>query len=576
MAEARRNQPPTPQPAPPEPPPGRIYPGPATNIGGPGNKNRKAHIKVAALNIKGHGNTNVYHPENKWFGIWQLMREEKIGALIVGEAHMNDERKTNIDNLFGRKLRLEFTGDPRSPNAKGVAIVLNKNMVETSEISTEEIIAGRAMVMDMKNVDGDPLSILGVYGPNAPGENAAFLNEIKQWYMDRPGRRRPDYAGGDWNMTPDAIDRLPARTDNNGPSPVNAMDDLMSYLGLVDGWRETYPTTCAYTYHQSEAQGGAQSRLDRILVKRANFDQTFEWEIQTVGIETDHRMVSVKITTVKAPTIGHGRWVWPAHLLKDKILAAYILEKGIELQAELGKLSAEERHSDRNAQTLWVTFKKGIGDKARERSKILEISEQEDRLKDISEKSDEEMPIEEKKLAYAVVIEKLTTLQKKRYNASRLSAQVRNRLEGEIISRYWSKINKVNKPRDLINRLKINSDPEGPTLYETNSRRMATLAKDYHEKIQSDGPNIPTAVREEKIKKVLDNTKRETTEEQKTFLKAKLTIEDVRNALKKSANFKAPGLDGIAYELWKILDARYITARKLEKPAFDILGTLLQ
>ncbi|KAJ7027237.1 hypothetical protein C8F04DRAFT_882633, partial [Mycena alexandri] len=105
---------------------------------------------------------------------------------------------------------------------------------------------------------------------------------------------------------------------------------------------------------------------------------------------------------------------------------------------------------------------------------------------------------------------------------------------------------------------------------------MATLAKDYHAKIQSDGTNIPAEIREEKIKNVLDKTKRETTEEQKAFLKAKLTLEDVRNALKKSANFKAPGLDGITYELWKILDARYITAQKLEKPAFDILGAMLQ
>ncbi|KAJ7042636.1 Endonuclease/exonuclease/phosphatase, partial [Mycena alexandri] len=542
---------------------------------------KKAHIKIAALNIKGHGNTNVYHPENKWFGVWQLMREEKIGVLIVGEAHMNDERKGDIDSLFGRKLRLEFTGDPRSPNAKGVAIVLNKNMVETSDIRKEEIVAGRAMVIDMKNVDGEELSILGVYGPNAPGENATFLETIKQFYVDRPGRRRPDYAGGDWNNVPDAIDRLPARTDNN--APVNALDDLMSYLGLIDGWRETYPTMCAYTYHQSEAQGGAQSRIDRILVKRGNFDNTFEWEIQTVGIETDHRMVSVKITTNEAPTIGHGRWVWPAYLIKDKMLAAHILEKGLELQAELEKLDTEgARKPDHNAQTLWTTFKKSIGKKARDRANILvpkivqEISDQEDKLKEISEKSVEEMPVEEKKLAYAMVIEKLTALQKKRYNASRLSAQVRNRLEGEIISRYWSRINRVSKPRDLINRLKISSDPQGPALYETDSRRMATLAKDYHEKIQSDESNVPTATREEKIKQVLENTKRETTEEQKNLLKAKLTIDDVRNALKKSANFKAPGLDGITYEVWKTLDARHTTAVKLEKPAFDILGAMLR
>jgi Reverse transcriptase (RNA-dependent DNA polymerase) len=43
-----------------------------------------------------------------------------------------------------------------------------------------------------------------------------------------------------------------------------------------------------------------------------------------------------------------------------------------------------------------------------------------------------------------------------------------------------------------------------------------------------------------------------------------------------SANFKAPGLNGITYELWKTLDARCQTARSLDKPAFDILRAMTQ
>ncbi|KAJ3794998.1 hypothetical protein GGU11DRAFT_747449 [Lentinula aff. detonsa] len=49
----------------------------------------KAHIKVAALNIRGIGNSDVSHPDNKWVHINQLLRDEKIGILVVGEAHLN-------------------------------------------------------------------------------------------------------------------------------------------------------------------------------------------------------------------------------------------------------------------------------------------------------------------------------------------------------------------------------------------------------------------------------------------------------------------------------------------------------
>jgi len=55
-------------------------------------------MKVNALNIRGNGNTDVYHQDNKWYELWG---EEKIRALIVGETHMNDERKTAIDHPFG-------------------------------------------------------------------------------------------------------------------------------------------------------------------------------------------------------------------------------------------------------------------------------------------------------------------------------------------------------------------------------------------------------------------------------------------------------------------------------------------
>jgi hypothetical protein len=68
-------------------------------------------VKVAALNIKGRGNPDVWQGENKWYHIWQVLREQKIGVLIVGEVHLDDRHKVDVDNLFGRAIRVEFTPD---------------------------------------------------------------------------------------------------------------------------------------------------------------------------------------------------------------------------------------------------------------------------------------------------------------------------------------------------------------------------------------------------------------------------------------------------------------------------------
>jgi hypothetical protein len=47
----------------------RVYPGPAPprSEARKGKKNMKAAIKLAALNVKGKGNPEVRHDENKWY-----------------------------------------------------------------------------------------------------------------------------------------------------------------------------------------------------------------------------------------------------------------------------------------------------------------------------------------------------------------------------------------------------------------------------------------------------------------------------------------------------------------------------
>ncbi|KAJ7276722.1 hypothetical protein C8J57DRAFT_1434452 [Mycena rebaudengoi] len=333
------------------------------------------------------------------------MREQHVGVLIVGEAHMTDERKSNIDALFARCMRLEFTKDPISDNSAGIAFVLNKNLVETENIKTTEVVAGRALLLEMKNVDGSPLSILGVYAPNAPSDNAAFWRTIKAWFMARPRVRKPEFMGGDMNR------------GTRRPKKVLWND------GRV---RETYPSTCAYTYHQTIAQGASQSRVDRFYVKTSLFKQTFEWGMQTAGINTDHRMVTVRLTTENAPTLGHGRWVWPAYLIKDKTLSEFVDNKGQRLCADLEAVARRPaREADYNAQTLWARFKDEIDAKARHRAKVMvpkivqEIAEVETKLDLILANKD--LTEDERKLTSVTLVEKLVQLQKQRYRASRLS-----------------------------------------------------------------------------------------------------------------------------------------------------------
>ncbi|KAK0476583.1 hypothetical protein EDD18DRAFT_1312987 [Armillaria luteobubalina] len=251
----------------------------------------KASLKIAALNIHGLGNINTWHPDNKWNHVNQIMNTKRITILVVGEAHLNEERKTAIENMPRGRLRVLHSEDPVSPNARGVTIVLNKSLTEMENIVATEIIAGRALLVETCWHRNEKLSILGMYAPVNPVENARFWGDINEFFLNNPNTRKPDIMAGDMNVTEDPIDRFPAHQD---------------YIPAVDSL-DILPAT------------GSQSRLDRIY-----------WNIEKSGIPTDHNMVSVRYSTATAPQIGHGRWTMPLHIVRDRIV------KGLAVTSDYG------------------------------------------------------------------------------------------------------------------------------------------------------------------------------------------------------------------------------------------------
>ncbi|KAJ7133146.1 Endonuclease/exonuclease/phosphatase, partial [Mycena epipterygia] len=301
----------------------------------------------------------------------QFTKANKTGILVLTESHLNVARHTRIQTLFGRRLEVLFSEDPVTPNAKGVAFVINKDLLDTDNMRTWEIVPGRAMLLEIETHKGEKLAILGVYAPNAPSDNAEFWEVIYDFLDDHPTAPRPDMMLGDTNIVEEAIDRLPAHTD---PQNVTAaLDKLLEKLRLVDGWRRTFPDTRAYTYFQlRHAAGGAQSRIDRIYIRRDKYVQAYDWKISTVGISTDHRMVSVRITQQSAPSTGPGRWVWPIHISKDKELKDFIFDRGTKAFTAAERASQWPTYDATNcALTIWTDFQAAIRDKARARSKVL-------------------------------------------------------------------------------------------------------------------------------------------------------------------------------------------------------------
>uniref|UniRef100_A0A0W0G0A5 Reverse transcriptase domain-containing protein n=1 Tax=Moniliophthora roreri TaxID=221103 RepID=A0A0W0G0A5_MONRR len=363
---------------------------------------------------------------------------------------------------------------------------------------------------------------------------------------------------------------------HNGPaSATDELDTLKTGLGMVDGWCETHPNTITYTYPQKPSYTTPKSQIDRIYVSHELFPATYQWQIKTVGIRTDHQLVTVKVLDIDSPEIERGRWVWPMHINSDRELVDFIRSEGIKLIHDMEQHQHMATQTDElNPQCLWEAFKTRILEKARERAKIIilkikrEINDITFKLEAISK--DPTLDDEECALSKAVFYQKLVELETKQHNAAWLSSQAKNWLEGK-------------KPRDVIQRLTKYThsvpasgiDDQLHPGYIQHSQGMADLARDYHNNIQfQDRGVLPRAQWVMQTEKVLNHIKTRVDDENYAALQVCLSRDKVIEALCLSANGKAPGLDGIPYEVWKALQSQYETETKAERLSFDIIGAL--
>ena len=176
-------------------------------------KNTRAGLKVASLNMKGYGSSSQ---NLKWLHLNQLMREQWIGILTVQETHMNEDRWKETEDLFSRCLWIVASADPNSPTQRArTAIILNKANVDTENTVHHEIVLGRVLLVTINWSRETKLTILTVYIPNSPSDNARFWEDIRAHFTNNPRLPWPKIMLGDFNMVEDAIDRLPMHVEQN-------------------------------------------------------------------------------------------------------------------------------------------------------------------------------------------------------------------------------------------------------------------------------------------------------------------------------------------------------------------------
>ncbi|KAF5373439.1 hypothetical protein D9615_009490 [Tricholomella constricta] len=459
-------------------------------------------------------------------------------------------------------MKIHISVDPVNPTGRaGIAIVLNKEITNAAGARITEIIPGRAIHIQTNWHRAEQISVLSVYAPNLTGgdENAKFWREIHDYLVAHP-RLKVDMMTGDFNMVEDMIDRLPARSDS--PETIEELASLKSLLGLVDGWRTTFPTAKEFSFLQDATK--SQSRIDRIYVSPSVLQTAREWKMEPSGIPgADHKLVSVQVAHLNAPWIGKGRWSIPHHVLNDKMYKAKAKEIGIKALREVEELM-DERSESKNPQTIFKAFKSELLDFARLRDKTI-VPRIERQLRDLQTalhrvNNDPLLETDELQIASAEIETKMRALEQKRHLDKRKQSMIRNRLEGETICKYWTTSNKVAKPRDMIFALKTNrrEDADGRPTYESHSQKMAEMGRNYHDDLQNAGPQHTEERREEAIASTIENIDKAATRDQSAKLASDVTKDEVAEALRCAKNNTAAGIDGATNEMWKDLHRRHV------------------
>lgn len=163
--------------------------------------------------------------------------------------------------------------------------------------------------------------------------------------------------------------------------------------------------------------------------------------------------------------------------------------------------------------------------------------------------------MEEKQLTSLEFQEQITYLERMKHQRQRDNLMAKSKLETEVAtSKFWSQLGKQKKSHDAILELRI--PDSNPPKYESRSDKMAELAKDYHNNLQTQFLT-PKEIKETKMNEVLTFINTRLEELQKDNLEEQLAEQDIQDIIKQLPNGKATGTDGIPYEFWKLLSDEY-------------------
>ena len=431
-------------------------------------------------------------------------------------------------------------------NSKGTTILINpriKNLIEKITLTDVNIDPNGRYVKLIVQIGFSTYRLLSVYAPTIGWQRVIFFNQLKEVLND--GYDCETISGGDYNCAfNDILDRINCTGTNNDLGRID-LHQLMGTYDLEDAWRRRYPDSRQYTWHGPRSKAGSTrssinpalmrkaSRIDYFLTSTSLNNQIHETKISYAPY-TDHRIITLTIRTNEMKR-GPGMW---------KMNTSHIIDT--EYKEKLRTLWAgwqTKKDNFSNLGSWWDIGKIKIKQLSKEyaQHKSLKKNELFKNIQlEIEELQDDPLQlnrIDALKAEYETLFSQET-------EGMKIRSKVQAWEEGERSTKYFHNLEKRNAKEKTWDRI-LDKDDNLVTGTKNIQKRQVEF---YKELFQSEhkGDNKP------ETDFFLNNLDRKLSDESKHNLEKDITIDEVKQAIRKMPNGKSPGTDGLPAEFYKL------------------------
>ena len=483
-----------------------------------------------------------------------FLQEAKIGS--------SDDFKAALQRGYGpgAPWRGKWSYSPGDNHSRGTAILVRPGMA----------LAGCAMHRATTDSDGRVvcwdwdvlhmrLRLLSVYAPTTPRDRPAFFTALQQYLATD----RQVIMGGDLNCILRPEDESqPSAHRRCGHSTLLA---AMATADLVDPW----PAAGAdkgFTYPAS-ANRPLHARLDRWLIHREL--ASFVTAVRVApGAPGDHHGVLLEIALPGLPPLGRRGWAFPTYMLYHPTLLPR-LRAAVDAEVQ----AVQQQDPDADARDVWECVKARIRVVA-DRVHRLHAQEQSAELKSAQHVAEAALAAQYQAAPGAPSgLETAQACQHLRACVGKAAQRRSTALDAAFIQHgdrgtgWFHQLGREARPREPITHLRVPDQPDPVPLNCADA--VATITAAAHAMYSSDSPTGLFRVGEtdpaaqdrllQHLARRLPTALRDTVDA--ADVHGELQLEDLTAALAACANGKAPGSDGLPYEVYRVF--------------WDLLGPLL-